>query len=144
MQVAPIITALFWQAISPESYELLKIAAAAFAAGFFTWLFTRRKTNSETDKNLADIIEKLPVWIERFEKAKAEVITVGDLNVTLKRELDKAAQRDESCRVFRSKTKDIFNEIEAKAQNLTEFEPIIEKLRKLKNELEPEKPLFPV
>ncbi|HEX9962057.1 MAG TPA: hypothetical protein VGB00_14065 [Pyrinomonadaceae bacterium] len=144
MRVLPIFFVIIFQTPPIDVYiELAKIVVPAFFVGLFTWLFTRRKTNSETDKNLTDIVEKLPVWIERFEKAKAEVITVGDLNVTLRRELDKAALRDESCKVFRAKTKDIFNEIELKAQNFEEFEPVIEKMRELKKELEPERPLFP-
>lgn len=55
-----------------------------FASGFFSWLFTRRKYNSEVDgKQIANMIDSLEFYTKLSESNKKELDALRDSNEEL-------------------------------------------------------------
>lgn len=145
---------LFFQAIDESSsFDINQIATLVITAiitSSVTWLFTRKKENSDIAINESSLRrtdaetiilsgDKLINWIEKFEAAKTEAIHMEDEIAKLRRELDKCFDSRSDCKEFLDNMKEsldeIFSQLESQLKHLSQGDDILNELHYVRTEV---------
>jgi predicted nuclease with TOPRIM domain len=141
--------------MSPETIEkLLLILVPAIVTGVTTYVFTRPKQNAEiggihatTDslyyKMAIEMQEKLPVWIDRYEKETEEKTELrgllrfaeGEMH-RLSRELKSCTNDKSECRKIIESAQDIFSRFEAVLSEMVEHAALLTELKEFRRRLD--------
>lgn len=141
--------------LSPEMFEkLMMVVITAIFTAIPTWLLSRPKQAAEigsihatTDKMFyqmaVEMQEKLPVWIERYEKETEEKMELqgllrfaeGEMH-RLSRALKACTDNNAECKKIIDEARTIMSEFETALTEALEHAPLLAELKEFRRRLE--------